>query len=292
MAIKNNKSAFDSLNLSFWINTLWFLFLITGCGLKTGTPGMTFEMPEKGLCAHRGAMETHPENTIPAFREAVKAGAHMIELDVQMTVDGGLVVLHDLTVDRTTDGSGKVSELTFAEIKKLDAGSWKSDEFKGIRIPSFQEVLKEMPYNVWLNVHLKDGKTSSMVAKILAEENRIHQAFIACGRDAAMQAREVVPEIMICNMDRKDNPIDYVKGTIDMKAHFIQLNGKITSEFPEYAAMLKENGIKVNYYGTDIPEEIKLLFDYGIDFPLVNDILSSINVAKNLGIQPVKPVFK
>lgn len=292
MNVKNNKPAFYPLNLIFWITALWFLFLITGCGSKSGTPGISFDMPEKGLCAHRGAMETHPENTIPAFREAVNAGAHMIEFDVQMTVDGELVVLHDLTVDRTTDGSGKVSELAFAEIRKLDAGSWKSDEFKGLRIPSFQEVLKEMPYNIWLNVHLKDGKTSSLVAKILAEENRLHQAFIACGSDAAIKAREVVPEIMICNMDRKDNPMDYVKGTIDMKANFIQLNGKITSEFPEYSAMLKENGIKVNYYGTDIPEKIKLLFDYGIDFPLVNNISSSINVAKNLGIQSVKPVFK
>jgi glycerophosphoryl diester phosphodiesterase len=286
MAFRNFNSV-TYLNRSLLIIIGFLSICITGCDSNS-----KICMPEKGLCAHRGAMGTHPENTIPAFREAVRAGAHMIEFDVQMTVDSQLVVIHDLTVDRTTDGSGRVADLTFNEIRKLDAGSWKSDEFKGERIPTFKEVLNEMPYNVWLNVHLKDGITSGKVARILAQEKRLHQAFIACGSDAAGKAGEVVPGIMICNMDRKKDPADYVMGTINMEADFIQLNGKITSDFSGYAALLKDNGIKVNYFGTDKPEEIKLLFDYGIDFPLVNNISSSINIAKEIGIKPVKPLFK
>ncbi len=249
------------------------------------------ELPVRGLCAHRGAMETHPENTLVAFREAVKAGAHMIEFDVHLTKDGEPVVLHDATVDRTTNGTGRVAEMTLSEIKRLDAGSWKSPEFKGERIPTLSEVLREMPVNVWLNVHIKGGgDTPKRVAEILAEDNRLHQAFLACGAEAAAIARMAVPGIMICNMDRKDSHWDYVKGTIDLNAGFIQLNGKITPEFPKYAEELKKEGIRINYYGTDSPDEIMLLFDYGIDFPLVNDIVNSINVAVRAGIEPVKPV--
>ena len=251
------------------------------------------KMPERGLCAHRGAMETHPENTLVAFREAVKAGAHMIEFDVQLTKDKKLVVMHDATVDRTTNGAGKVSELTWAEIRELDAGSWKSPEFKGLHVPTFQEVLNEMPVNVWLNIHLKGaGEAPKMIAKILAEENRLHQAFLACGAEAAKKARSVAPDIMICNMDRQESSMDYVSGTIEMDADFIQLRGTITPEFAEYSKILKEKGIRINYFGTDSPDEIKLLFEYGFDFPLVNDIITNISVAKEAGIEPVKPVFK
>jgi glycerophosphoryl diester phosphodiesterase len=92
---------------------------------------------------------------------------------------------------------------------------------------------------------------------------------------------------MICNMDRQNANWDYVEGTIDMEADFIQLRGELTPEFSRFADVLKEHGIRVNYYGTDSPDEIKRLFDYGIDFPLVNDIVNTINVAKQLGIQPV-----
>ena len=250
-------------------------------------------MPEHGLCAHRGAMETHPENTLVAFREAVKAGAHMIEFDVQLTKDNELVVMHDATVDRTTNGTGKVSELTLAEIRKLDAGSWKSPEFKGLRGSTFREVLDEMPVNVWLNIHVKAaGDAPKMIAEILAEENRLHQAFLACNAEAAKQARGVVPDIKICNMDRQESNMDYVTGTIEMDADFIQLRGAITPEFAEYAKILKENGILINYYGTDSPAEIKMLFNFGIDFSLVNDIISNMAVAKEAGFEPVKPVFR
>lgn len=77
-----------------------------------------------------------------------------------------------------------------------------------------------------------------------------------------------------------------------MEADFIQLRGTITPEFAEYAKTLKENGVRINYYGTDSPKEIKMLFDYGIDFPLVNDIILTMSVAVEAGFYPVKPVFR
>ncbi len=84
--------------------------------------------------AHRGQSAHLPENTLAAFREAAELGADWLEMDVQMTRDGALVVIHDETVDRTTNGSGRVADLTLAEIRALDAGN-------GQQVPTFEEVL-------------------------------------------------------------------------------------------------------------------------------------------------------
>uniref|UniRef100_UPI00321657B4 glycerophosphodiester phosphodiesterase n=1 Tax=uncultured Draconibacterium sp. TaxID=1573823 RepID=UPI00321657B4 len=239
------------------------------------------ELPLRGLCAHRGAMETHPENTIVAFKAAVEAGAQMVELDIWLTKDRQMVVVHDASVDRTTNGSGRVSGLTLAQVKKLDAGSWKSRDFAGQQIPTFEEVLSVIPRNVWINVHIKEESgTSQMAAQLLQKENRLHQSFLACSRKAAIKARQVVPGIMICNMDRQDSISDYVKETIIMGVDFIQLKGDVTPEFAGYCRQLKAKGIRINYFGTDSPETIRLLFSYGVDFPLVNDIVHSINYLK------------
>ncbi len=207
----------------------------------------------------------------------------MIEFDVQLTKDNKLVVIHDGTVDRTTNGTGQVSELPFNEIRNLDAGSRKSLEFAGEKIPTFDKTLSVMPYNIWLNVHIKGEKDIALrIAKKLKNENRLHQAFLACGAKSAEMARKEVPDILICNMDRRESNWEYVNETIEMKADFIQLRRKITPEYKEYVRALKEKGVRVNYYGTDSPEEIKLLFDYGVDFPLVNDIVHSVKVAEEL----------
>jgi glycerophosphoryl diester phosphodiesterase len=149
-------------------------------------------------------MDTHPENTLAAFREALRLGVHMIELDVRLTRDGHLVILHDETVDRTTDGQGKISEMTLDEATDLDAGSWKSDAFAGERIPRLQEALAIMPDHIWLNIHLKGGRIlGEKVARVIVEENRLHQAFLACGTDAASGAKGISRDILICNMERQ-----------------------------------------------------------------------------------------
>ena len=256
-----------------------------GCGENTIRDGL----PERGLCAHRGAMDTHPENTLAAFREAINAGAHMIELDAYLTKDSHLAVIHDNTVDRTTDGTGNVSDFTLAEIEKLDAGSWKSPEFRGERIPALQEALGIMPSNIWLNVHLKGGKAlGEKAARMIVGKNRQHQAFLACGKESAEGARAVVPDILICNMERQKSSWDYVNETIAMKANFIQLLKPINPEFPEYTRKLTENGVRSNYFGTDLPEELFELFKIGVRFPLVNSIVPAMQAVKKMGILPVK----
>ena len=92
------------------------------------------------IFAHRGSSGTHPENTLPAFREAAALPVHGVELDVHLSKDGELVVIHDEKVNRTTNGKGYVKDMPLAELKQLDAGSWKAAEWAGATIPTLAEV--------------------------------------------------------------------------------------------------------------------------------------------------------
>ena len=100
------------------------------------------------VAAHRGFSEKYPENTIPAFQAAIDLNVDQLEIDVRVTKDDQLVVIHDATVDRTTNGTGKVCDYTLEELRRLDAGSWKGEEFKGLQIPTlieFMDLVKDLP---------------------------------------------------------------------------------------------------------------------------------------------------
>jgi glycerophosphoryl diester phosphodiesterase len=248
------------------------------------------DMPARGICAHRGAMDTHPENTLAAFHEAVRLGAHMIEIDVRMTKDGHLVILHDETVDRTTNGKGRISTLTIDEVKHLDAGNWKSEEFAGEKIPTLGEALAVMPQNIWLNIHLKGGmKLGEMVARVIVDENRVHQAFLACGSEAADGAKEISHDVMICNMERQGDRNEYIDETIRQGSEFIQLLGRRTNQYIESEIVtLKQHQIRINYCCTDAPPDVKTLFNHGVDFILTDRLSEMLEAAESAGIKPVQ----
>lgn len=111
-----------------------------------------------GLAAHRGNSRYFPENTMAAFESALKVPVDSLELDVHMTRDKELIILHDHKVDRTTNGTGAVRSYSAKEIKKLDAGSWKGEQFAGTRVPMFSELLDRISDHptITLNVELKD----------------------------------------------------------------------------------------------------------------------------------------
>ncbi len=117
------------------------------------------------VIGHRGSSGTAPENTLASFHQAIDAGADMVELDVRLTKDFFLVVLHDRDVRRTTNGSGKIWNLTLEELRRLDAGSWFSPEFTGERIPTLRQVMELLPQNVLLNMEVKtDGDPRKRIA--------------------------------------------------------------------------------------------------------------------------------
>lgn len=109
------------------------------------------------VLAHRGSAGTHPENTIISFSEAVRVGADGIELDVHLTKDNEIVVIHDHTLERTTNGKGRVIDHSLKEIKKLDAGTWFSGSFQKVKVPTLGEVLFMMQENnLLINIEYKN----------------------------------------------------------------------------------------------------------------------------------------
>src|SRR5271170_5657439 len=107
------------------------------------------------IIAHRGSSGEYPENTLSAFAAAVRDGADWCELDVQLSRDGELVVIHDATVDRTTDGHDAVAAMTMAELKTLDAGSRFGAKFIGERLPELDEVFDAIGTGCGINIELK-----------------------------------------------------------------------------------------------------------------------------------------
>lgn len=113
------------------------------------------------VAAHRGWSAKYPENTMIAFEKAVEAGVDQIETDIRITKDGELVLIHDSTVDRTTDGTGKVCEYTLEQLQTLDAGSWMGAEFVGTKIPKLTDLMdlvKDHP-TMTLDLELKEYPT-------------------------------------------------------------------------------------------------------------------------------------
>ncbi|MEW6510465.1 MAG: glycerophosphodiester phosphodiesterase family protein [Bacteroidota bacterium] len=110
------------------------------------------------VVGHRGSAGTAPENTMAAFRIAADAGADMVEFDVRMTADGHFVVHHDRSLGRTSDGRGRIHELTLTEVQSVDAGGWFAQRFRGERIPTLRQVLEELPPRMGVNIEVKtDG---------------------------------------------------------------------------------------------------------------------------------------
>jgi len=150
--------------------------------------------------AHRGASGYRPENTLSAFCLAIKMGATHLECDVRLTRDREIVVIHDSTVDRTTNGTGAVSEIKLSELKKLDAGSWFGEQFGGDQIPTLQEVFQVMGEETGLVIEIKDGANLSeiveqTVAKV-RQRRLIGQAGISSFDWVVLEkVKELAPEI-------------------------------------------------------------------------------------------------
>lgn len=137
-------------------------------GVEMAFPYWTGKFPIM-VIAHRGFSGQAPENTLASFQKAVELGSDMIELDVRFSKDGQVVVIHDDTIDRTTNGRGKVADYTLKELKQFDAGSWFAPQFSGERIPTLKEVLELVKGKVLVNIEIKDESPGQYKITDLAE---------------------------------------------------------------------------------------------------------------------------
>lgn len=224
-------------------------------------------------CAHRGDNKSAPENTVPAFVSAVQKKAPQVEFDIHLTKDGQMVVIHDDTVDRTTNGKGRVADLTFDEIRALDAGVKRDPKFAGVKIPTPQEVLEVVPHEILCNVHLKNAAgVIPKITKLLQDMGRLDHCFLACSTEQAAEAKALAPNIMVCNMSRQvGDRAAYVDATIAAGAQFIQLLGP-TEGLKPLVEKLHQHKVRVNYFEAHTEDKIRACIDAGVDFVLTDDL--------------------
>lgn len=224
------------------------------------------------VVAHRGFSSKYPENTIRAFQEALNLDIDMVEFDVHLTQDQGLVVIHDPTVDRTTNGRGRVEEMSLVQIQGLDAGSWLSLDFAGEHIPTFAEALDLLGGRVRLNIHLKayDSTRAALVPRVIDElvkRQLLGECFVASDEETLRLAKQICPDLAICNLSTK--PIDtYIARSLAIDCRILQPGNKqVTRQLVEEA---HGHGMEVNPFYADDVGEMRRLIECGVNGILTN----------------------
>lgn len=245
-------------------------------------------MPYPRLCAHRGFNSVAPENSMPAFGAAVALGAEEIEFDIWSTKDDVLVSCHDASLDRVSNGSGKIYEYTYEELKSLDFGCKCGEKFAGLQIPTFEEILQKFGGRVIMNVHIKiwDAKAEKdmleeIVALIRKYDCEKHVYFMTKNDEMIKKAMAYAPEIPCCvGWDGNKDPLSIVDRAIALNASKVQLFKPYFNQ--ESVDKAHAHGIRCNVFWADDPAEAKGYLEMGIDTVLTNDYLAVKNACKDL----------
>lgn len=231
------------------------------------------------IFAHRGASGNFPENTIAAFKQAARLPVFGVEFDVHMTADGELVVIHDESINRTSNGTGYVKDLLLRELLKYDFGSWFSPDFQGETIPTLADVLDVFKSTEQkLNIELKSDifPYEGMVEKVLdeiADRQLESRVIISSFNHSAIQAvKRLTPQIETAAlfMEVLVHPLDYLHKIPADALHILfpaairpSMSEVITSGMPvrtftvndeKYALLLKQAGVQAIF--TDYPEKM------------------------------------
>lgn len=162
---------------------------------------MLEKFPRPIVLAHRGDLAHAPENTIPSFQQAIQKGADGVELDVKLTSDGHVVVLHDATVDRTTDGRGRLTSLTLETVRSFDAGRWFDEKFLGTKVPLLEEVFETVGKQKLVNIELtnystpRDGLVDQVCKLIQRHDNQGQIIFSSFFASNLKRAGQQLPEV-------------------------------------------------------------------------------------------------
>jgi glycerophosphoryl diester phosphodiesterase len=213
--------------------------------------------------SHRGEHLERPENTMPAFQEAIRVGADFIEVDVQTTTDGKLVLLHDATVDRCTNGTGKIGEMTFEQVETLDAGIKKGPQFAGTKVPTFDQALDLARGKIGIYVDVKNASAQDLVTHIDGHGMTDH-VVIYCRPNLCKQIEDLNPKLKVMP---ESNSVEHSKMLIDLLHPKVIAFG--AGDFkPEVIAVVKQAnaGVYVDRMGTtDAPEGWQSAIDAGAD---------------------------
>jgi glycerophosphoryl diester phosphodiesterase len=221
--------------------------------------------------AHRGACKVAPENTLRAFQAAIDLGADGVELDVQYSSDGHLVVMHNPSLEATTDGSGRVTSRTLEELRALDAGSWFDPKFAGTRIPTLDEVLELLRGKLLVNVELKalDVTTQSIGADVVAavrNHNMVDQVVLSTFNPFALRrAKRAGPEIEGALLLAPDLPGWTRWGLTRWYSRADALHPELPMVDDTYMAQARKRGLPVRVWTVNEDADMRQMIALGVD---------------------------
>jgi glycerophosphoryl diester phosphodiesterase len=238
------------------------------------------------VIGHRGFRAKYPENTLAGFQAAIDAKADMVELDVQLSRDGHLVVIHDDQLNRTSNGQGTVASHSLADLKKLDAGSWFHPRFRNERIPTLEEVLDLAANKIRINIEIKVDPHMRTKEAGGIERKTIDLVLLKKAGDVVLVSsfnKNILESLS--QMDRRPalgvltefgENIDVLEISKKIRAfswnpHFLGLN-------KEKLLQMQENGIKVMPYTVNSPEDISSLLILGVDGIFTDDPVFARNI--------------
>ncbi|RTZ94914.1 MAG: glycerophosphodiester phosphodiesterase [Deltaproteobacteria bacterium] len=236
---------------------------------------LTFDHPL--VVGHRGFRARYPENTRVSFEAATNAGVEMVELDVHLSRDDQLVVIHDDRVDRTTSGTGDVSAMTLAELKKLDAGSWFNERFAGERIPTLKEVFDCVGDRVKINIEIKfagtdyvPGRIETAVLDLIRREDAASRVLISSFDPRVVQyIRRADPSLAAAFISRSADgmkTVDFCRqlGVYSFHPNFRCLNTELITG-------LHDAGIHVFPYTVNTEPDFQKMMQLGVDGVITDD---------------------
>ncbi len=229
-------------------------------------------MPKTPLIiAHRGLPKAYPENTLESYRAALAHKPDVVECDYVHSADGVPIVIHDKTLDRTTDADEKlgrpkvpVAELTVAELQQLDAGSWFQDmKFAGIRLPTLVETIDAVIPHAQLMIERKGGDPATLV-ELLRKKNCFDRVVVqAFEWDFIAECHRLEPRITLGVLGKKELSAERIREAIAIGANLVGWDQRDLT--PAGIAAAHEAGLKVWSWTINAPDRAKLLADAGLD---------------------------
>ena len=239
------------------------------------------------VIAHRGASAYFPENTMVSFEGAIALGADMVELDVQLTADGEVVVFHDERISRCTNGRGSIADYTLVELKKLDAGSWFDKKYAGARLPTLVEALELCKDKIAVNVEIKTEAVTDTISNGIEEKclrivdkiaMRKHVVFSSFDPRAVQHLKQIDGQIPAAVLFTKKHYGSQLPSEIIAALGADAINCSQRELSKEWLADLKQHGIPVNVYTVNDEKSMRRLLALGVDGIFTNwpDVLKNV----------------
>lgn len=234
-------------------------------------------LPRPLLLAHRGASAYAPENTLAAFQLAMQQGAHGVELDAKLSADGFIVVMHDASVDRTTNGHGRVNELPLAALRELDAGIRADAGYHGEKIPTLAETLETLGNRAIVNIELTNYSSprdrlpelaAALVERMGLQSSVLFSSFLPANLH---RVRRALPHARVAMLAWQGLPGSIGRGWIGRRAAPEIVHPYRGDICPEYIHREHARGRRVHGWTVNSPLEAKSLLQMGIDGLISDD---------------------